>query len=87
MVPTIDLNIIQKSKPLVVDKFRRLTFPAWFVKWLTRNTFPQHTILPFQESIAREKIENSADGEEDGTKEDQNKPDSDKLEEGCGMFP
>lgn len=28
----------------------------------------------------------SADGEDDGGREEQNKPDSDKMEEGCGKF-
>ncbi|TMS20475.1 Rho GTPase-activating protein 45 [Larimichthys crocea] len=31
-----------------------------------------------------EKVESSADGEEDGGREEQNKPESDKMEEGCG---
>ncbi|XP_047442416.1 rho GTPase-activating protein 45 isoform X2 [Mugil cephalus] len=39
-----------------------------------------------QESISQEKMGSSADGEEeeDGSKEVQNKPESDKTEEGCG---
>lgn len=39
-----------------------------------------------QESVG-DKIESTGDGEEDGSKDDQNKPDSDRQEEGCGEFP
>uniref|UniRef100_A0AAQ5XP30 Rho GTPase activating protein 45b n=1 Tax=Amphiprion ocellaris TaxID=80972 RepID=A0AAQ5XP30_AMPOC len=41
--------------------------------------------LLVQESVADEKMGSPADGEEDGSKE-QNKPDSEKTEEGCGEF-
>ncbi|KAF1385900.1 hypothetical protein PFLUV_G00112580 [Perca fluviatilis] len=37
-----------------------------------------------QESIAENKMGSSADGEEDGGSEEPNKPESDKMEEGCG---
>lgn len=37
-----------------------------------------------QESIPDDKMGGPGDGEEDGSKEDQNKPDSDRQEEGCG---
>ncbi|XP_075943648.1 rho GTPase-activating protein 45 isoform X2 [Anarhichas minor] len=37
-----------------------------------------------QESIADDKIASSADAEEDGGSEEPNKPESDKMEEGCG---
>ncbi|KAM6939451.1 rho GTPase-activating protein 45 isoform 2-T2 [Lycodopsis pacificus] len=37
-----------------------------------------------QESIADDKIVSSADAEEDGGSEEPNKPESDKIEEGCG---
>ncbi|XP_070764390.1 rho GTPase-activating protein 45 isoform X1 [Enoplosus armatus] len=37
-----------------------------------------------QASIADDKVESSADVEEDGGREEQNKPESDKTEEGCG---
>ncbi|XP_054912166.1 rho GTPase-activating protein 45 isoform X1 [Poeciliopsis prolifica] len=36
-----------------------------------------------QESVG-DKMESTGDGEEDGSKDDQNKPDSDRQEEGCG---
>ncbi|XP_034737567.1 rho GTPase-activating protein 45 isoform X2 [Etheostoma cragini] len=39
-----------------------------------------------QESIADKKIGSSADGEEDGDSEEPIKPESDKMEEGCGLF-
>lgn len=38
-----------------------------------------------QESVGV-KMESIGDGEEDGSKDDQNKPDSDRQEEGCGEF-
>ncbi len=31
-------------------------------------------------------MESSADGEDDGGKEEQSKPESDKIEEGCGKL-
>ncbi|XP_044056693.1 rho GTPase-activating protein 45 isoform X2 [Siniperca chuatsi] len=37
-----------------------------------------------QGGIADDKVETSADAEEDGGREEQNKPESDKTEEGCG---
>lgn len=37
-----------------------------------------------QQGSNADKTESSADGEEDGGREEQNKPDSDKTEEGCG---
>ncbi|KAK5601934.1 hypothetical protein CRENBAI_018884 [Crenichthys baileyi] len=37
-----------------------------------------------QESTAGDKMGTTGDGEGDGSKDDQNKPDSDKQEEGCG---
>ncbi|XP_040897206.1 rho GTPase-activating protein 45 isoform X1 [Toxotes jaculatrix] len=37
-----------------------------------------------QASTADDKIESSANGEENGGREEQSKPDSDKMEEGCG---
>ncbi|XP_026160491.1 rho GTPase-activating protein 45 isoform X2 [Mastacembelus armatus] len=37
-----------------------------------------------QGSISDDKMGSSADGEEDGGRQEQSKPDSDKLEEGCG---
>lgn len=42
--------------------------------------------LLVQGSIADDKIGSSADGEEDGGREEPNKPESDKTEEGCGKF-
>lgn len=39
-----------------------------------------------QGSTADEKAERSADGDEDGTRAEQNEPESDKMEEGCGKL-
>lgn len=43
-------------------------------------------LLLVQSTSADDKMESSADGEERGDGEDQSKPDSDKMEEGCGRF-
>ncbi|KAM7388469.1 hypothetical protein PAMP_024641 [Pampus punctatissimus] len=49
----------------------------------TNKTVRSASTSTQQESIA-DKTGSSADGEEDGGIEEQNKPDSDKVEEGCG---
>lgn len=42
------------------------------------------TFLIKQENVSNEKTGSPGDGEETECKEEQNKPDSDKQEEGCG---
>uniref|UniRef100_A0A671U486 Rho GTPase activating protein 45 n=1 Tax=Sparus aurata TaxID=8175 RepID=A0A671U486_SPAAU len=37
-------------------------------------------------STSTQQVESSADGEDDGGREEQNKPESDKMEEGCGKL-
>lgn len=39
-----------------------------------------------QSGVADDKVESSANGEEDRGREEQSKPESEKTEEGCGMF-
>uniref|UniRef100_A0A8C4H4H3 Rho GTPase activating protein 45b n=1 Tax=Dicentrarchus labrax TaxID=13489 RepID=A0A8C4H4H3_DICLA len=45
---------------------------------------PHFLPLLVQDTVADDKVESSADGEEDVGREEQNKPESDKTEEGCG---
>lgn len=42
--------------------------------------------LLVQGNTADEKVESSADGDEDGSREEPIKPEPDKMEEGCGRF-
>lgn len=46
----------------------------------------QFLTLLVQSDTGDEKMESSADGDEDRIKEEQNKSDSDKMEEGCGKL-
>lgn len=50
--------------------------------------YPSVYFLPLQvqANIEENKVESSADGEEDGSREEQNKLESDKTEEGCGKI-
>ncbi|XP_037626137.1 rho GTPase-activating protein 45 isoform X2 [Sebastes umbrosus] len=50
----------------------------------THKTSRSASVSTQQDSTADDKIESSADGEEDGGREEPNKPESDKMEEGCG---
>ncbi|XP_070687819.1 rho GTPase-activating protein 45 isoform X2 [Pempheris klunzingeri] len=50
----------------------------------SHKTCRSASISTQQGSTADDKMESSADGEEDGGTEEQNKPESDKMEEGCG---
>lgn len=54
----------------------------------SQNLLHKSLVCPLlvQSSIADDKVESSADGEDDGGREEQNKPESDKMEEGCGKL-
>uniref|UniRef100_A0A096LXE0 Rho GTPase activating protein 45 n=1 Tax=Poecilia formosa TaxID=48698 RepID=A0A096LXE0_POEFO len=48
------------------------------------NKIARSTSTSTQQESVGDKMESTGDGEEDGSKDDQNKPDSDRQEEGCG---
>lgn len=70
----------------------------WVGHWIGQNFVALHMLILLllrpllvqgstADEKADEKAERSADGDEDETRAEQNKPESYKMEEGCGKLP
>lgn len=75
---------------LIQSSDLQTTLPSWLACLFAeaKNLLHKSLVCPLlvQSSIADDKVESSADGEDDGGREEQNKPESDKMEEGCGKL-